>query len=196
MTHLASVPYLTPEEEQQLFAGYPVVDGNQQAAFDRIVERLFVEFPAANEELLMQAALREAMESVPTVEEAAKAIAAMRAWPGFCYLAFHGSRGRAQFLKVGISRHPEKRLYGMATNNPLDCLWAFTVKLPSAKRAYAVEQEILRHLASHHRKGEWFEIEADRDDALSLARVLSAVAQGVEPSAADFEMMQGARHGE
>lgn len=126
----------------------------------------------------------------PTAKQAARDIAAMRTGPTFVYLAFHGIQS-AQYLKVGISRHPEKRLYGMATGNPLPCLWAFVAEIGDNRKAYAVEQRILRHLAEHKQRGEWLEVgSTDQDGAEALARQLTQFVRDISPGSGDFAPLE------
>ena len=173
--------------------GDPQLDANQQGAFERALQGLAA-YPA-DPELIAEAAAEAVRATIPTARDAARAIAAMRSDPTYCYLAFHGVGGVASFLKVGISRHPERRLYGMATDNPLDCLWAFVTKLPSGPRAYHVEQTLLRHMAAHKKHGEWLTVgRTDEHAAFALARQLSEVARGAEADACEFVPIQGGRN--
>jgi len=161
------------------------VDSNQRATVERLIDRAMAENPMLE---MWEAAESISQDALPeTAKEAARRIASLRTGPTFVYLAFHGVDGIAQYVKVGISRHPEQRLYGMATGNPLDCLWAFTCRVGTAEAAYGVEQRIIRHLDAHKRRGEWLEVgQSDKDAAFALARQLTQFAKDICPSAEDF----------
>lgn len=163
------------------------LDSNQRAFAEKAMDTLAFTHPLATEDFILCEAMRQAVANLPLRQDAARSISEMRAGPAYCYLAFHGLDGIAQFLKIGMSRHPERRLYGMATGNPLDCLWAFTAKLPTAKQAYHAEQSLLRHMEERKRRGEWIEIGAtDEAGAVALARQLGAVMLEAEPDAGEF----------
>ena len=164
-------------------------DSNQRATKERIIQQRMEANPALD--------VWEAEESVrddelpPTARDAARGILALRLGPTFCYLAFHGAGGAAQYLKVGVSRHPEQRLYGMATGNPLDCLWAFVCRVEHGRVARRIEARILAHLADHKRRGEWLETgQTDKAGAEALARQLSQFAKDIDSSAGDFEPLE------
>lgn len=180
-------PELSADEESELLYGSPLLDTNQEATFSRVLQRLFDTNPLADETWLIQEAARQARASVETAASAAEQIAEMRSGPAYCYLAFHGMDGIAQFAKVGMSRHPERRLYGMATGNPLDCLWVYVCKLPTARAAYHVEQSLLRHMEAQRRRGEWITLgRIEQDAAAALARSMGELAQSLEPEAGEF----------
>lgn len=167
------------------------LDANQRLAFESIVQNLYLSagVDSVDDELDQEAA-RIAAECVATAEEAARKVAQLRTGPAYCYLAFYGLDEVASFAKVGMTRHPEQRLYGMATANPLDCLWVFVSKCEDARAAYHVEQSLLRRMAARKRRGEWLTIEAtDRDGAEGLARQLTVLARDVEPGAAEFVLL-------
>jgi hypothetical protein len=152
------------------------IDTNQRRTFDRLLARILQENPDLQ---ITEAALlagEEVQSLVPTAREAAQRIAEMRSGPTYCYLAFHGLGDRAAFLKVGMSAHPEQRLYGAATDNPLDRLWTFLARFPVRAKAYGAEQALLRHLRGHKRKGEWLDVEnTDATGASRMAAQLSEV---------------------
>lgn len=152
------------------------LDSNQRARAERAVDRLSFTNPEDDAGQLVEAAIAEGLR-MPTAREAANGIAELRNGPAYCYLAFHGIDGVAQFVKVGMTRHPEQRMYNMATGNPLDCLWVYVCQLQTASAAYGVEQKLLRHMASHKRRGEWLSIgAADEAMAASIAQGLADVA--------------------
>lgn len=168
------------------------VDTNQQATFDRAVERMLDSDMTLQIDDANKIALSMVRSNIPTASQAANAIAAMRNGPTFCYLAFYGLDGIASYMKVGVSRHPERRMYDMGTGNPLDCLWVFCVRCASSKQAFATEKKLLRHLADHKRRGEWVEVgKTDRESATGLARQLTETAA---IPGAEF-IYQGDRHG-
>ena len=166
------------------------LDPNQRKHAERILDNLtFTESYPQMDELVGQA-IESALECVPTAREAAEQIASLRFGPSYCYLAFFGLDETANYMKVGMSRHPEQRLYSMGTDNPLDCLWVFVSRLPCTRAAFHVEQTLHRHLSEHRRKGEWFAIgNTELAGAEGLARQLFGVAQAAEPEAQDFTLL-------
>jgi hypothetical protein len=152
------------------------IDSNHQRTFDRLLARTLEENPDLQITEGALLAAEEVQSLLPTAREAAQRIAEMRNGPTYCYLAFHGLGETAGYLKVGMSSHPEQRLYGASTDNPLDRLWTFLARFPVRTRAYAAEQKLLRHLKVHKRKGEWLDVGAtDQQSASALARQLSEV---------------------
>lgn len=165
------------------------VDANQAPTYERLLEQSAVRYPNAEIENLAAYAAGVARETVPTAKDAAMAIAEMRL-PGYCYLSFCGVEGVAQYMKIGMSTHPEQRLYNMATGSPLDCLWVYTVRLPTRRAAYRAEQTLLKHMAEHKRRGEWVEVGQVRaDGAADLARHLSGVLRDAFPNGGEFELL-------
>lgn len=166
------------------------LDPNQRKHAERVLdELLFTEHGAPTDELVDRA-ISAAMECVPTAQDAAERILSMRFGPAYCYLAFFGLDDTASYMKIGMSRHPEQRLYGMGTDNPLDCLWVFVSRLSCTRAAFHAEQFLHRHLAGHRRKGEWFAIgNTDRTGADGLARQLSAVILSAEDDAGPFTLL-------
>jgi hypothetical protein len=160
---------LSAEEERQLLQREPNLDTNQQVVFERILPGLYDQNPYADEVNLNQHAGEVARATVPSVAEATRGIIEMRNGPTYCYLAFYGRSGESQYLKIGMTSHPESRLYGMATGNPLDCIAAYVAKFPTRSATYAAEQSLLRLLVSHKRRGEWIEVTADYDAAAGMA---------------------------
>lgn len=154
------------------------LDSNQRRTAERILDRLTISTANPRMDELVQEAIEAAQEIAPTAKSAAEEIASLRNGPAYCYLAFFGVAGVASYLKIGMSRHPEKRLYDMGVGNPLDCLWVFAAQLPTSKCAYAVEHALHRHMEGRHQRGEWFSIgETGVGDAAALARQLEVVAQ-------------------
>lgn len=165
------------------------VDANQAATFESLLQRAAINAPNVELETLAVSAAEAAREMVPTARDAALAIAEMRR-PAYCYLAFCGVGGRAQYVKIGMSIHPEKRLYGMATGSPLDCLWVYTADMPGRKAAYRAEQFLLRRMADHRRRGEWIEVgDLDAKGAASLARHLSQVLEQMDTASSRFALL-------
>lgn len=148
------------------------LDTNQRVVAERLIDSWAIDYPNLLPEEIVEMAIQAARTNAGTAKDAADRIAEMRNGPNYCYLAFYGRGGAAQYMKVGYSAHPEQRLYGIATGNPLDCLWAFTAPFPTRKSAYAAEQAILREISGHKRRGEWIEIEAGDPEATALARQL------------------------
>lgn len=189
MMELYTEEILSEEDEKAIY-GEPVLDSNQQAAYDRLVGRILVRSIDSDVSGELQAAADLAIESTPTIREAVEGVLNLRFGPAYCYLAFYGTAGSAAYLKVGMSRHPEERLYSMSTGNPLDCLWVYVCELPSTRAAYHVEQQILRHMASHKRRGEWISLGAiDSGAAASLARSMAELAKSAEPKAGEFRLL-------
>lgn len=181
---------ITPEEEAELWFASPSLDANQQPAFERALERLLTANPNTDDYELKVQAAEIARAELASADVVARRIAAMRQGPSYCYLAFHGVGESALFVKVGMSRHPERRLYEMATGNPLDCLWAFVSKAVDSRAAYQVEQAILRELSGHKRRGEWISLGAGmgQAEAAKLANSMTGIAKAVESDAGDFEV--------
>lgn len=164
-----------------------VMDANQQRSYERVLTKLQAEMGTGDDFDLEWEAAEITKGLVPTARQAARAIADIRAAPAYCYLAFHGTDGEAQYLKVGMTTHPEQRLYSMATGNPLDCMWAYTCQLQSRREAYFVEQTILRHLSAHVRRGEWIGVgRLTKHESECMARSLSEVAKDAVPTCPDF----------
>lgn len=167
------------------------LDDNQRLHAERTAQRLLLLEPDADATEIVNYAVQRAARDIPTTQQAVKAIAAMRKGPAYCYLAFHGMDGVAQFMKIGMTNHPERRMYGMATGNPLDCLWVFAGILPSRRAAYHVEQTLIRHMAEYRRRGEWIVVQnIDANLATSMARQLGMVAKEAEASFAEFKLLR------
>lgn len=166
------------------------LDENQRNHAERVLDVLTFTEPHPQMDELVDRAIQSAIESVPTAREAAEQIAAARFGPAYCYLAFFGLDDTASYMKIGMSKHPEQRLYSMGTDNPLDCLWVFVSRLPCTRAAFHVEQFLHRHLNERRRKGEWFAIgNTDMAGAEGLARQLSSVALAAEDEAGDFILL-------
>lgn len=181
---------LSAEEEAELLYGSPIVDSNQQHTFDNIVQRLFDTNPNGDPTDMIRYAAEQARKELETAEVAARKIADIRKGPAYCYMAFHGLGATAQFAKVGMTRHPEQRMYDMATGNPLDCLWVFVCRASSVRAAYRIEQGLLRHLEPQKRRGEWITLGSlDADGAAALARSMSGLASTLDPESEGFELL-------
>lgn len=154
------------------------IDSNRLTFAERMIDNLAMSNPEAGDDWVIATAMEAANANLPTALEAARHIAEMRNGPTYCYLAFYGRDGVGQYLKVGMTSHPEKRLYGIATGNPLDCLWVYVAQFDTRKQAYSAEQTILRDIAEHKRRGEWIEITTDAEAARAFARQLAAVIGG------------------
>lgn len=197
MSRLSAADLKAIEPDELVNPLDPQLDPNQEATFDRAVAALVFANPDADSEWLAEEAAAIARETTPTARQAARRIAAMRTLPTYCYLAFYGVGDVAQYVKVGMTRHPEQRLSSLATHNPLPCLWVFVSELPSAPRAYAVEQGLLRHFADRRLHGEWIGVDAtDADGAFALARQITQVARDYDSAATEFTAIRGGRHGE
>jgi DNA-binding transcriptional ArsR family regulator len=59
--------------------------------------------------------------------------------------------------KIGVAKHPDKRLRGLQTGHPGRLTLSSTVQV-GAREAYPVETETHRFLASHAKQGEWFDV--------------------------------------
>lgn len=182
-----------PETVEDVHSALPRLedlDSNQRGLAERLIDRLYMHYPEGDTDRIVEAAVRGAVCNIKTAKVAAKEIAALHNGPAYCYLAFYGLDGVASFVKVGMTRHPEKRLYGMATGNPLDCLWVFVSRLPVATAAYHVEKALHRHLEPNKRRGEWFEVgETDRAAADGLARQLHVIALDADANASEFTLL-------
>lgn len=166
------------------------LDANQRKHAERILDNLTFSEPYPQMDELVERAIASALENVPTARDAAEQIASMRFGPSYCYLAFFGLDETANYMKIGMSKHPEQRLYSMGTDNPLDCIWVFTSRLPCTRAAFHVEQVLHRHMADHRRKGEWFAIgNTELSGAEGLARQLFSIALGAEPEAQEFALL-------
>lgn len=181
---------LCPEEEAELRYGDPRLDANQQPAFDRALERLSIAKPFTDEADLRAEAAEIARRELEPAEAVARRIAEMRTSGAYCYLAFHGIGSLASFVKVGMTRHPEQRLYGLATGNPLDCLWVYVCKAQDSRAAYHIEQRLLRELEPHKRRGEWVSLGqgATAAEAREFAKTMTGIAKSAEERAGDFEL--------
>jgi len=169
------------------------LDSNRLPYAERLLDHMAL-YPSLddddNEAVFVAAAIRAAEANLATAREAAEHISELRAGPAYCYLAFHGLDDVAQFVKVGMTRHPERRLYEMATGNPLDCLWVFTCRVPCVRMAYRIEQSLLRHLEAHKRRGEWITLGSiDAEAAASLAMSMGDLAKSIEPEAEGFTLL-------
>lgn len=149
------------------------VDSNQAALADRLADRYIEGCPDQDLHDLVNAACERAAKLLPTRRQAAIDIADIRKGPVWCYLAFFGIGGRCKYVKVGMSSHPEMRIYGMTTGNPLDLTAIYACRFASRRQAYAAEQTLIHTLASIGRRGEWVEI-----DECAFADIPS-VAQGM-----------------
>lgn len=177
-------------ESERRVARLADLDSNQRTYAERLFDHMALVDQEATAEEVAARAMNTAMQNLPTAKEAAEQIAALRNGHAYCYLAFYGMGGTAQYMKIGMTRHPEQRLYGMATGNPLDCLWVFVCKLPTVRAAYHVEKSLLRHMEDHKRRGEWLEVgETDEAGAIGLARQLGEVASSFEPGAGEFTLL-------
>ncbi|GAA5075584.1 GIY-YIG nuclease family protein [Lysobacter panacisoli] len=185
--------HVYPEVFEAVYTDLPRLedlDSNQRGFAERLVDRLYMHYPEGDHDRLVEAAVKGARANLATARVAAKRIAELHNGPAYCYLAFYGLGGVANFVKIGMTRHPEKRLYGMATGNPLDCLWVYVSRLPVAKSAFRVEQELHRHLDPNKRRGEWFSVgETDAGGAAALARQLHAVAVDADRDASEFTLL-------
>lgn len=190
---MTAVTILPPEYWAERVADRDLfeLDDNQRLHAERIAQRLMFLDPDADATEIVTYAVKEALQNIPTTREAVKAIAAMRKGNVYCYLAFHGLNGVAEFLKIGMTNHPERRIYGMATGNPLDCLWVFAGALPSRRAAYHVEQTLLRHMSEYRRRGEWIAVDnIGAELAASMARQLGMMAKEAEAAFSEFSLLR------
>lgn len=178
MTVMETPQALNPDEMRELGANFQI-DSNQQGMAERLMERIADGSPFEDMAWIAQEAVRQAESNLPTAREAAQQIAQLRDGPAYCYLAFHGLDGIAQFVKVGMTRHPERRMYEMATGNPLDCLWVYVCRAPTTALAYAMEQSLLRRMSEHKRRGEW----------ITLGSIDTVAAAALARSCGDFELL-------
>jgi hypothetical protein len=154
--------------------GYGIDDNQAECAF-RIARERLLDDPDVEAEDAFEEAKTHARTLVPTAHEAALEISALRNGPTFCYLAFFGLEGRAQFVKVGRSTHPERRIYSFTTGNPLDLLAIYARKFISRQEAHAAEQSILKAAKETSRRGEWLVIEDGAEPAIVAERIGSAI---------------------
>ena len=161
------------------------LDENQRMYAERLMVTLLIQNPDADQDELARYVAGETLATVPTFKEAVRAISNMRADPCYCYLAFYGIGNTAQFLKIGMTKHPEQRLYGISTGNPLDCLWVYTAPFAGRHNAFGAEQTMLRHQSFRKRRGEWVNLDScSEESSRELADHLGIVANG-----ADFTML-------
>lgn len=185
----ASPIYLEALEEGERLT-IEALDGNQRLYAERMIETLIFQNPEGDHDKIRLYAIRQALEIVPTTREAAEQVAAMRVGPCYCYLGFYGLHGVASFLKIGMTGHPERRLYSFSTGNPLDCLWVFTTKIPSRTVARQAELAMLRSYADHKRRGEWVDVgRCEREGAEAIARELAVVVSEVTGQEANFSLL-------
>lgn len=182
-----------PETVEDVYSALPRLedlDSNQRGFAERLIDRLYLHYPEGDDDRLVEAAVKGALANIASVPVAAKRIAELHNGSAYCYLAFYGLGGVASFMKVGMTRHPEQRLYNMATGNPLDCLWVFVSRLPVAKDAFKVEQALHKHLDPNKRRGEWFSVgETDGKAAEALARQLHVIASAADLNAGEFTLL-------
>lgn len=74
------------------------------------------------------------------------------------YLTFHGERGVASHMKVGVAKNVRSRVGSFSTGNPLPELWTFAASFPGRHIAYRIERAILDHLGESRAKGEWVRV--------------------------------------
>lgn len=186
------LPEAQPEYwgERVMYRDMGILDDNQRLRAERIVRRLLAQDPGAELDDVTNYAIKQARETVPTIKQAAMAVAELRNGPTYCYLAFYGLRGVASFLKVGISNHPERRMYGIATGNPLDCLWVFAARFVSRSVARSVEQALIRHFSARKRRGEWLHLDGVSEEAATgMARQMGILAGEVSKSPVRFGLL-------
>lgn len=135
------------------------VNSNQRAALERRLDSLDEAPDGEVEDEVFEAACADIAATVPTTRDVASAIAQMRAGPVYVYLAFFGLSGICKYVKIGMSNHPESRVYGFTTGNPFDFQAIYACKFPTRRAAYAAEQSLLRRMANNSRRGEWLELE-------------------------------------
>jgi hypothetical protein len=168
-------------DEWEIVPGEPQIsdlDSNRVPLAERLVDQLSMTDPNADASEILAAAISIAERNVPTAKEASQRIVGLRNGPTYCYLAFYGRDGAGQYLKIGMTSHPEQRLYELATGNPLDCLWVYAACFDTRRQAYAAEQSLLRELVEHKRRGEWIEVTTDAGSSAAFARQLGAVVNG------------------
>jgi len=164
------------------------IDSNQAGLAQRISERLYSERPTAPEHELVQEANERAAEVLPTAREAARGISMLRTGPTYCYLAFFGTKGRCRYVKVGMSSHPEGRVYSLTTGNPFDLLAIYGCRFVSRGEAFSAEQSLLRALESIHCRGEWVEIdECGADDIGAAAEGIAGALKMADGNRPRFE---------
>lgn len=59
-------------------------------------------------------------------------------------------------VKIGVSKHPEKRLKDLQTSNPYKLKLIGKHKAQSEKAAYAIEKKTHKVFKKYRRSGEWF----------------------------------------
>jgi hypothetical protein len=176
--------------DREYQAGIPQIsdlDSNRVPMAERLVDQFAMTYPMADAIDIVTAAIDVAERNLATAKEAAQRIVELRSGPTYCYLAFYGRNGAGQYMKVGMTSHPEQRLDSIATGNPLDCLWVYTAEFDTRGKAYGAEQAALRSLADHKRRGEWIEVTTDAEAAKAIARQLGDLVKG------DFTPLGNAR---
>jgi len=132
------------------------LDSNQTLAADRYID---VALQGSAVDGAIEIANSVALDSCPTIKQAAQGIAELRKGITYCYLAFFGLNGRCKYVKVGMSTHPERRVYKLTTGCPLDLIAIYACPETSKKAAYRLEQSLLRNMNGISRRGEWLEID-------------------------------------
>lgn len=103
----------------------------------------------------------------------------------FIYLILTEEVAGFQYVKVGMSDHPEKRVTSHATSCPLSIISFHTAEFIGRANAYRAEKTILRKLAHLHCKGEWLRAEKDGD-----IDVILCAAKDVAPHLAEVPVIQ------
>jgi hypothetical protein len=151
-------------------------DANQSLYADRLAERILDDRQDLSPDEAADIAIVKARACIPTAHDAAQAIAAGRNGPAYCYLAFFGTANRCQYVKVGLSSHPERRMQSILTGNPLDLLALYACRQPTRALALAVEKSMLYATQSINCRGEWLRI--DECDRANIPAAVDALAGG------------------
>lgn len=79
----------------------------------------------------------------------------------YVYLIQSGIR-KSDPVKVGMSKHPEKRIKQLQTGNPKDLRILLIIKCESSSKAFLVEKSLHSILASTNIKNEWYSVSKSR----------------------------------
>jgi predicted GIY-YIG superfamily endonuclease len=93
------------------------------------------------------------------------------------------------YIKVGISKHPEKRLKQLQTGHPNNLTLLFTEEF-ECKRRHLLKIEKLIHRKIHdiakHMKGEWFAIEDDQIEKIKSIIIQHRIQYDADPITLEY----------
>lgn len=108
------------------------------------------------------------------------------------YLAFHGTEGRASFMKIGVAKNVKSRMSSLATGNPMPRIWTYATPLSCRQKAHKVESALLSHMAGSRVNGEWVNVHGlSEEAALGVVGSLAEVAGAVVREPIEFRRIEG-----